>query len=224
MSEMDIAEAMKARHSVRKYTDRKIEGDVKRMLEDEIAACNAEGNLHMQLITDEDGAFGGLMSHASGFSNARNYIAMVGPRGDDLETRIGYYGERIVLRAQQIGLNTCWAAGSFNKKKAVCDIGSDEEIVLGIAVGYGAEQGAEHKSKAMSELCSVEGDMPDWFKAGMEAAMLAPTGMNQQKFMFTLKDGKVSATAKDGRFTKVDLGIAKCNFEYGAGSGSFEWA
>ena len=38
----------------------------------------------------------------------------------------------------------------------------------------------------------VDGIMPDWFKAGMEAVLLAPTAVNQQKFLFILEDGKVS--------------------------------
>ncbi len=222
MSEMEIDEAIKARHSVRKYTDRRIEGDVKKALEEEIAACNAEGGLHMQLVTDDKDVFSGFMARS--FENVANYIVMVGPDKDGLDTKIGYYGERVVLRAQQLGLNTCWVAMSYKKKKAKCQIAAGEKQGLAVSIGYGAEQGVAHKSKAMSELCRVEGEMPDWFKAGMEAAMLAPTAMNQQKFVLELKDGKVSATAKSGPYSKVDLGIAKYHFECGAGKDSIEWA
>ncbi len=221
MTEMTVCEAMTNRHSVRSYTDRRIEGDVRKALEDEIAACNAEGGLHMQLIMDEPEAFG---MEGTNIKNAVDYIAMVGPAGDDLEVKLGYYGEKVVLKAQQLGLNTCWAAGTFQKDRAKCQIGAGEALVLGIAIGYGADQGAAHKSKDMSELCTVEGEMPGWFKAGMEAAMLAPTAINQQKFRFELKDGKVHATTDAGPCIYVDLGIAKYHFECGAGKDSFEWA
>ncbi len=41
--------------------------------------------------------------------------------------------------------------------------------------------------------------------------------MNQQKFTLTYADGKVTAKAGMGFYTKVDLGIVKYHFELGAG-------
>ena len=38
----------------------------------------------------------------------------------------------------------------------------------------------------MSDVCSQTDGLPAWFAEGMEAVMLAPTAMNQQKFKFTL--------------------------------------
>ena len=69
----------------------------------------------------------------------------------------------------------------------------------------------------MSELCRVQGDMPEWFRNGMEAAMLAPTAVNQQKFLFTLDDDIVTAERTGGMYSLVDLGIVKYHFEIGSG-------
>ena len=56
--------------------------------------------------------------------------------------------------------------------------------------------------------------MPEWFKAGMDAALLAPTAMNQQKFKFELlSDGSVKASCGTGFYTKLDLGIVRYHFE-----------
>ena len=40
----------------------------------------------------------------------------------------------------------------------------------------------------------------------------APTAMNQQKFYFELKEGKIKAKPGFGFYTKIDLGITKYNF------------
>ena len=72
----------------------------------------------------------------------------------------------------------------------------------------------------------ADGEAPDWFRAGIEAAMLAPTAVNQQKFKFILHPGHaVEARALFSMvgYTVVDLGIAKYHFEVGAGRENFSW-
>ena len=58
---------------------------------------------------------------------------------------------------------------------------------------------------------------------GGEAALLAPTAMNQQKFFFTLAGERVLAKAGTGFYTRMDLGIVKYHFEIGAGEGEIRW-
>ena len=222
---MDVFEAMRARHSVRKYLARPIPADVLAKLREEVDACNREGDLHIQLVVDEPGAFNCAMAKYGSFSGVTNYFVLVGPEGESLEERAGYYGERLVILAQTLGLNTCWVGLTFSKKKAHIEIGPGEKLVLVIALGYGAAQGTAHKDKPMEKLYRAEGDVPNWFRRGMEYAMLAPTAINQQKFCFTLEpDGRVRAEALKGPFARVDLGIVKYHFELGAGRESFSWA
>ena len=58
---------------------------------------------------------------------------------------------------------------------------------------------------------------PRWFIDGVEAALKAPTAVNQQKFMFSLSDGEPVLRVKGfGSYTKVDLGIAAYHFEAAA--------
>lgn len=220
---MTMMEAMRARHSVRSYVDRPLEADMVDILEAEISICNREGNLHIQLVKDEPEAFSGFMARYGKFSGVKNYIALVGPKGPDLEEKCGYYGERLVLLAQSLGLNSCWVAMSYDKGKAACKLEAGEKLCIVIALGYGATQGVPHKSKAAEQVMAAKGEVPEWFRAGVEAALLAPTAMNQQKFKFALEDGTVAASAGMGFYSKIDLGIAKYHFEVGAGRENFRW-
>ncbi len=220
---MNITEAMKARHSVRQYKNKPLEADVVSALQAEIESCNQESGLHIQLVTNEPKAFDSFMAHYGAFSGVTNYIALIGKKRTGLYENCGYYGERLVLLAQQLGLNTCWVAMTYSKVKTAFVIEKGEKLCAVIALGYGETQGAGHKIKSISEVSKTDRQMPDWFKNGVEAALLAPTAMNQQKFMFTLKGNQVSAKAGSGFYTKLDLGIVKYHFEIGAGKDSFEW-
>ncbi|MDR0638333.1 MAG: hypothetical protein LBG27_05430 [Spirochaetaceae bacterium] len=221
---MDILEAIAVRHSVRSYTDQKIEGKILEQLKKTIDECNAASGLRIQLCLDEPKSFSGFMARYGQFKNARNYVAIVGKKSDDFEEKAGYYGETIVLKAQQLGLHTCWVGLTYNKNKITAKINAGEKLLMVISIGYGETNGVFHKSKPIEELCSVHGAMPDWFRKGMEAVQLAPTAINQQKFRFELKDDVVKAVAGSGFYTKVDLGIAKYHFEIGAGINGGQWS
>lgn len=220
---MDLKQAIKARHSVRSFTDKKIEGKTEAALRKAIDECNKESGLHIQLCLNEPEAFQASKPHYGSFKNCKNYIAVVAKPGND--EQCGYFGEKLVLLAQMLGLNTCWVALTYKKSKAnyVCSDGEKLRIV--IALGYGETQGVQRKSKKLDQLCTVRGTAPDWFQAGMEAAALAPTAVNQQKFLISLEGNTVSAKPLASLFglTKLDLGIVKYHFEIGAGIDNFKW-
>ena len=221
---MDLMEAIKCRHAVRSYEDRPIAGEARYEMQELLSQLNQESGLNMQLVLNEPKAFSGFMAHYGKFSGVRNYIALVGKKGPKLDEDCGYYGEKAVLKAQQLGLNTCWVAMTYQKVPGALQIASGEKLAVVIALGYGATQGAPHPVKPVEKLCSADGPLPPWFRQGVEAAQLAPTAMNQQKFHFSLKDGAVSAKPGTGFYTKMDLSIAKCHFEIGAGSADWRWA
>lgn len=209
---MDILEIMKQRHSVRQYEDKRIEDEKREALKSAIAEINKESGLNVQIFFDEPKCFDSMMAHYGKFSGANNYIAMVGKKGKNLDETCGYYGEKLVLFAQELGLNTCWVAMTHGKSAAVIDHGEKQAIL--ISLGYGKNQGVPHKSKDIAILSKVDGQMPDWFVKGMEAVCLAPTAMNQQKFLLELHGEEVTAkVAGTGFYTKTDLGIVKYHFE-----------
>ena len=220
---MTLMEAMQARHSVRQYREEALRKGDAALLREEIEACNAESGLHIQLVCGEPKAFSGLLARYGKFSGVTNYIALVGKKGPDLSETCGYFGERIVLRAQQIGLNTCWVAMTYSKVPSAFSAGEGEKLCAVIAVGYGKTQGGGHRVKSVREVTEGEPPFPEWFVSGVEAALLAPTAMNQQKFRFALHGNRVSATAGSGFYTKLDLGIVKYHFAMGAGADAFTW-
>lgn len=213
---MEALELMKQRHSVRQYKPRAIEPEKRAALNDLCSELNQKAELSMQIIYDEPNCFDSFMAHYGKFSGVCNYIALIGKKSPSLEETLGRCGEQLVLKAQALGLNTCWVAMTHGKSQA--NVGKGEKQVCLISLGYGETQGVEHKSRPMQALCRCAQPMPEWFEKGMTAAMLAPTAMNQQKFCFELRaDGTVKAACGSGFYTKLDLGIVKYHFEAASG-------
>ena len=238
---MTIQEAIEARHSVRAYKNQPLTEDIVKVLEEQIVALNHEGNLHIQLIQNEPRAFQGTLAKYGKFRNVTSYMVMAGKRADDLDERIGYYGEHLVLLAQTLGLNTCWVGLSYKKIPDTYVLEEGEVIKAYIAIGYGETQGTSHKTKTVEQVSrsavrtlgsseNVSDIIPSWFKRGVEAALLAPTAVNQQKFSFEyvgMNNNRHQVRAKKGfsmiGYTQMDLGIAKYHFEIGAGKENFDW-
>lgn len=220
---MTLQEAMINRHSVREFEDKQIPKDVATVLQKCIDKCNSKSKLNIQLVLNEPKAFSSVMAHYGHFRGCKNYIALVGKKTDDFEERCGYYGEYLVLKAQQLGLNTCWVGMTYSKTRGAIKINDGEKLCLLIALGYGINQGVPHKSKPISEVIKTDGMSPTWFREGVRCALLAPTAMNQQKFKIELRDKKVYMSAGKAPFAKTDLGIVRLHFEIGAGKENFEW-
>ena len=213
MSEID---AIKERHSVRNYEAKKIEADKVEKIRAKIEELNKEGKLHLQFMEDAGKTYNKLFNKVAGLGSAPSVIACVGIDDETLEQRVGYYGEKLVLFIQELGLNTCWA-GTFNQKNIGAEVGDGEKLVISIAVGYGKDKGKPHKSKSPEQVIEAKGDRPYWFNKGVDMALLAPTAINQQKFTIRLnEDESVDFVDKGGIFSQVDLGIVRCHFEIGA--------
>ena len=216
---------------MRAYTGQPLTDEDAQALQEKIEELNHTGRLHIQLIRNEPKAFLGPFAKYGKFRNVTDYLVMAGVKADDLDERIGYYGEQLVLFAQTIGLNTCWVGLSYTKIPGTYVLNEGEVIQAYISIGYGATQGVSHKIKRIDQVSNVSDSTPEWFRRGVEAALLAPTAINQQKFSFEYvgnTDGLPQVRAKKGfsivGYTHMDLGIAKYHFEIGAGLENFRWA
>ena len=217
-------EAVRARRSIRKYSDEKMPEDKVLLLEGKLRELNGASGLHMQLVLDHPETFRHFLAHYGGFRQARDYIALVGKTEDGLEEKCGYYGEQFVLFAQTLGLGTCWIGGTFSKRKTVFSVEEGEKLCLILSVGIPDEEGHVHRSRTFEEVTKTMDEIPEWFRNGVEAALLAPTAINQQKFTFVLeKPDKVRIVMGKGPFIRVDEGILRCHFEIGAGKENFVW-
>lgn len=214
---MTIAEAIEARHSVRAYRGTPVEEEKRLQLDQFAEACNLESGLHIFIRYDDPDGFDSRLAHYGNFRNVRNYIVLAGKKGPDFDYRCGYYGEKIVLFAQQLGLNTCWAAMTFNRRKVRELIPEGETLCMVIALGYGETQGVPRKSKTAAEV-TENGTDETWFDRGIDAALKAPTAVNQQKFAFDVRNGETTVRVKGlGSVTRVDLGIVAYHFEAASG-------
>lgn len=213
----NIEKLIRERHSVRSYLDKEIEKEKISEINKLIFEINEKENLNIQLILNDNEAFDKFILHYGKIKNCKNYIALVGNKSDILEEKVGYYGQQLVLKAQELGLNTCWVAGTYNKKSVKAKINANEKLVCIIAIGYGETNGNIRKSKNIEDV-SISKEYPDWYKRGIEFALLAPTAVNQQKFKFEyISDNNVKAVTGKGPYAKIDLGIVKYHFELGSG-------
>lgn len=226
---ISLMEAMEQRHSVRSYTDEPLSAEVRRKLQEMIDQVNEEGGLSIQLVVDEPDAFTGFKARYGRFSGVRNYLAMIGPDAKELREALGYAGEKLVLLAQQLGLNSCWVGSTFREVLGFYTLYPGEKLDAVIALGHGTNQGTPHKSKAPGEVAPGYDTAPQWFKDGVDAALLAPTALNQQKFRIQLEPAQIDGTpmvrmtTKRGPFSHMDMGIARYHFELGAGDTEFIW-
>ena len=219
---MTLKEAAECRHTVRKYTDRKIPRETADKLTERINACNEKFGLDMKLITENTDALGTAVKLVLS-KGVRNYIILAGKDTPDTEEKLGYCGTDVMLFAQTLGLNSWWIGGTFSKSGAKKNAPEAEKITGIITVGYGEVQGVPHKSKSPEEVSSYDGTAPEWFTSGVKTALLAPTALNRQAFSIKGNGNKVSLSYKSGMLSDTDRGIIKYHFEIGAGKENFEW-
>ena len=131
-----------------------------------------------------------MPAHYGNFRNVKNYIVLAGKQDEGFDFRCGYYGEKMVLFVQQRGLNTCWTALTFNKKRVKEIVAPGDNLCMVIAIGYGETQGNSRRSKSIQDVVISKGELPAWFCNGVDAALKAPTAVNQQKFAFGMKNGE----------------------------------
>jgi nitroreductase len=224
---MTLTEAIIARHSVRQYLEKPIEAEKIEAIQECLDLCNREGGMHFQLVANEPKAFSSMIAKYGKFENVSNYIAIVAPKGNDSSVTAGYYGEKAVLQLQMLGLNSCWVGASFKKVKEAYSVEDGEELKAVISFGYGINEGKQHpQKKTFADVAEAKEPVPEWFKKGVETALLAPTAVNQQKFKLILhEDNRVEAVAKFSLlgYSHLDLGIVKYHFEVAAGKENFTW-
>ena len=225
---MITVETIRERHSVREYDGKPLsraEFDALGAVVEEFAR---ESGLGIQLVGDNPEVFN-VIARFGLIRGCRTHVAFVvddAKAGDvAADEAIGYWGQKIVLAAQDMGLNTCWCA-LCSRKKSHAVVAPGKKIRLIIAVGHGKTQGFSRKTKSVEALSSVEcAKAPAWFAAAMEAAQLAPTAMNKQNFKITLlSDGKtVRIEAPQSGLNAIDQGIVRRNFEIAANESGTDW-
>lgn len=218
-----MKQAMTTRHTVRQFDGTPLSESEKSILRSRVDELNKQYDLSIALIESEKTPVNFMGKALLGGKGVNSYFVLAADERDGIDEMLGYAGSDLCLYAQINGLNTWWIAGTFNRKYVEGFVGG-KKIVSIIAVGHGKTQGVPHKSKSKDQVSSYEGEAPEWFNNGVEAALLAPTAINMQAFTITGNGNKVHLTYKSGPMSGIDKGIVKLHFELGAGKENFEWA
>lgn len=181
--------------------------------------------------------FKGVVGPYGKITGAPAFIAFIGNMDSpNVQEEVGYMGEGIILEAEALNLATCWVGGFFRQGVVTSLIEiSESEKVLGVTpVGYAIEHrsleerlmtgfGWTHRRKPLSELVTgiKEAEWPEWMKAAVEAARLAPSAVNRQPWIFNIEPDSITVSVnKPGMefniAKRLDCGIAMLHIELAA--------
>ena len=184
-----------------------------------------------------DEVFKGIIGSYGKIKHANAFIAFIGSMDNpNVQEQVGYLGEGIILEATAMGLATCWVGGFFRPDVAASLVGTkaNERVLAVTPVGYAAPDvtleeramcrfGLSHRRKPLSQL--VTGlDMaqgPQWTRAALEAARLAPSATNRQWWSFHVEPDSITVSVTGLPIDlvvsrRLDAGIAMLHIEIAA--------
>lgn len=213
-------EKLALRHSVRNYSDRPLTESDKSKLKSAITAVNNfEAGLHFSLVTDCPAPFQGFSRSYGLFTNVKNFIALVIDKSSYpmMEEKAGYYGEMLVMKCVEMGLGTCFVAGTYSRKHVNVQLRAGWEIIALITIGYPSETTESFiarkarsfiKRKSKSPLQFYEGSLP-WDEVeknfpnmlpALKAVSLAPSAVNKQPVVITVHPSDAEADNERTRY------------------------
>jgi nitroreductase len=238
---------IKQRHSVRSFTNEELAPSVISALESEINYVNTHvSGMKFQLILNDPAPFSGINNSYGMFRNAHHYLAcVVDTSFKDLEEKSGYCAQQIVIRAVKLGLGACFVSGTFNRQKITARIRPGEKLLFVVLLGYPEESKTRLIARISSKLMHKSSTPPDslfigdgisydeaikqmpLLKYGLEAVSLAPSAMNRKPVRISVINHRTSLeiraiTVEHSAQSKIDLGIAKFNFQVPF-PGEWEW-
>ncbi|MDO4533573.1 MAG: nitroreductase family protein [Coriobacteriia bacterium] len=241
---MDIIEAIETRISCRAFTKDGINQETFDALAAEIEALNAESGLHFQLYGPRADGTAIDMQRKMFAANPPAYAALVAQKGPLPEEMLGYYGEKLVLKATQLGLGTCWVASTYDRSTTRVELAPGEKLHDVVPIGYAPEKmpllqrtirgrirGRSKPNEQLYRGPQPLAQAPEWIQAAIQAVQLAPSAICEQPVVFVQDDPDtpIRATLPQIR-TKMeytDLGIAKLHFQIAAAEcgvqGTWEW-
>ena len=241
---MDIIQAIEKRISCRAFTDQPVEQEKFDALVEEAARISEETGLHFQMFGPRANGTAIDMSDKMFSANPPCYAALVARKDPVEEEKLGYYGERFVLKATQLGLATCWVASTYNRATTRVDLASGEKLHDVVPLGYAPakmplvqrtiRKRIRGRSKANAQLYRGPQPLdqaPAWIQAAIQAVQLAPSAICEQPVVFAHEaaDAPLRATLPQVRsgMEYTDLGIAKLHFQLAAAEcgiqGTWEW-
>lgn len=240
---MNITEAIDARFSCRAFADRPVEREKFGQLQERIDAINAEAGLSFQLYGPREGSTVAIdMSEGMFAGTVPCYAALVAPDDVVMGEKVGYYGEKLVLFATQLGLNTCWVASTYDRRTTRAKLQPGDLLWDVVPIGYAMDpipnqqrsirNSMRRRDKPLLRMTTANvplDNLPAWYVSALESVYKGPSAANGQPVAFDYRDGRVTVDLE--RFSRKielnDLGIAKLHFELGARAagveGTWDW-
>ena len=229
-------DAIAKRVSRRRYAPRSVPAELRERLVAHISAAGVLGGARVCLVEDGgDSLFTGVLGRYGAVAGMPLTAAFIGREDAEgwSENDVGYLGEAFILEATDLGLGTCWIAGSFDKERAARVVGleSRERVVAITPLGYATERQPASEYLVRSAVRAsaripvedlapgiLDGGWPQWAVTAVKAARLAPSGQNRQPWRFRLDGASLvmSRAAKLYWTAPIDLGIARLHVELGA--------
>jgi len=227
-------EALVKRRSRRLYEARLISAEVFERL---TVACNEfrPFDTARAVITEcSKKVFKGIIGAYGRIKGAPFLIAFIGDTRDPhVKEKVGDTGEGIILEATALGLGTCWVGKSFDQviASSFAAIHEHEKVFAVSPVGYAAAEasfeeklltgfGQTHKRKPLTGLVSgmPETEWPEWIRASLLAARVAPSAVNRQPWRFLVESDSITVSVDNlndsyGISKRLDCGIAMLHIE-----------
>lgn len=230
--------AITARRSRRKYSPEQIDADILEQVRRFCKEFRPFQEARAVLVTETpDRVFKGAIGHYGKIKGAPAFIAFIGNMDDpNIQEKVGYSGEGVILEATAKGLATCWVGGFFRPEIASLLAGARQnETVLAVTpIGYVGEDlsledkimagfGRNHRRKPLSELVTglEEIKWAAWIREALYAARLAPSAVNRQPWRFHVEQDSITVLVDNPKDTfniskRLDCGIAMLHIEVAA--------
>ena len=226
------------RRSRRRYDESELEPDEIARLESVCTGFKPFPQARTDLVTESpDRILKGAVGHYGKVKGAPALIAFTGDMEDPyIQEKVGYLGEGIILEATAMGLATCWVGGFFRPKVAASVVRTvkNEKVLAVTPVGRAVARptreeiimtgfGRNHRRKPLSETATglEQKDWPQWIKASLEAARIAPSAINRQPWRFYVETNSITVSVDNrglsfGISKRLDCGIAMLHLEVAA--------
>lgn len=223
---------LQSRHSVRAFSTKQIEQNLKARLDALAEEINAGvKGLRVAAVYDDNEPFRGFKRSYGIFKNARNYLAcIIDQQMSDATQTAGYYAERFVMKAVASGLGTCFVGGTFDANHVDTAINTGETLLFLVVFGYPQPQEQTLVAKLTTRLLHRKQRSPRDFFLGtdeeytkalglfptlpeaLEAVACAPSALNKQPIRLRLTpDNLLEAIDILTNTPSIELGIAKFN-------------
>jgi len=205
------------RKSIRKYDQTKLDESMLEKVREKIANLKPlypDIKYSVDIVGKTKGIFGIAAPH---------YLVFGSEDKEGFRENIGFIGQQMDLFLSETGLGACWLGMAKPEEKP----DSSLPFVISMAFGAPAEtlyrNISEFKRKTITEMS--EGSDPR-----LEAARLAPSGMNAQNWYFIAQDEMIHCYTKKptllsgllaGSLVYIDFGIALCHIAEESGEFTF---